>query len=233
MKIAAVFLMFCITTLAVAQDVSILNTGFDLMIFSGKTMNESGMTNYSSKGGVFLEKPFRLGSSEKLFLSPGFSYKSINEKYQGGGMGGALTSELNHSSLSGYIKLIRKTKIIKISPAVLYFGGFAGFNMYTRAKGKTSSYNVFYFDANWEDRDFYEEPSHLFKKVYGGILTGVEFKNHSFIQPSVEIKFLPNYGRYRGKVLNPFEVGINLAFASKKTKSQEKPVDEKQVQPEN
>ena len=81
---------------------------------------------------------------------------------------------------------------------------------------------MFYKEANWENPNYKEDQSHLFKKMYFGFLTGIEFTNNTLISPSLELRFIQRYGEYKGAVLNPFEIAINLVLRSKMIKSKEK-----------
>ncbi len=221
MKTKIVILLCFISFFSNAQEIPKLNAGIDLLIFKGSYENEYGTTTYSSRGGVFLEKAFQFNFLKQIVLTPGLSYKSIHEKTQGGGMGAGSSSDLNHYTISGYLKFIRKAEIIKIKPAVLYYGGFGGAHFYTWAKGSASNHSVFYEEANWENLNYKEDPSPLFKKMYFGFLTGIEFTNNGFIRPSFEVRFMPLYAESKGNVLNPFELAINLAFGSKKLEQKE------------
>lgn len=215
-------ILLCFTSLFLnAQEIPKLNTGIDFLIIYKNLDNSNGALNYSSKGGVFIEKPFQISLLRQIVLSPGLSFKAINENFNGGGLGAGSTSDLNHYSINGYLKIIRKTDIIKIKPAVLYYGVFGGPHLYTRAKGSKSNYSMFYPEANWENQNYKEEPSHFFKKMYFGFLTGIEFTGNAFIKPSMEVRFLPIIGEYKENVLNPFELAINLAFGTQKLKLKE------------
>lgn len=198
-----------------AQEIPKLNAGIDFLTFKGSYENENGTTHYSSRGGIFLEKAFQLYFINQFVLSPGLSFKSINEKYSGGGMGGGSSSDLNHHTISGYLKIIHRAEIIKFKPSVLYYGGFGGAHFYTWAKGSASNHSTLYEQANWENPNYKEDPSHLFKKMYIGFLAGVEFATTGFIRPSFEVRFMPIYAESHGNLLNPFELAINLAFGSR------------------
>ncbi len=46
-----------------------------------------GTANYSSGRGVFIEKAFLFDFLKRVIVSPGLSFKTINEEFQTGGMG--------------------------------------------------------------------------------------------------------------------------------------------------
>lgn len=217
-----ILLLLCfISLLSMAQEIPKLNAGIDFLLFNGEIENSSGTFNYSSKVGFFLEKPFQSNASKRIFFNPGLSFKAINQDYSGGGLGAGSTSELNHYSISGYLKIIYKTDFINKKHTGLYFGVFGGTPFYTWVKGSTSSYSTLYPEANWEKPNYKEHPSQLFEKMYFGLLTGIGFANNAFIKPSLEVRFLPIFGEYKESVLNPFELAINLAFGTKKLKLKE------------
>ena len=215
MKTKTVLLLCFISLFSNAQEIQKLNVGLDFLLFKGSYENGYGTVNYSSKGGAFIEKAFQLNFLKQTFLSPGLSYKSINEKFSGGGLGGGSASNLNHYAMSGYLKIIHKTEILKLKSAAFYYGAFGGAHFITWARGSASSYSLLYEQANWENPDYKEDPSHLFNKMYFGILTGVQFTNNSFIKPSLELRLLPLYGEYKEHVVSPFELVLNLGFGEK------------------
>lgn len=209
MKAKTVLLLCFISLFSNAQEIQKLNVGFNFLLFKGSYENGYGTVNYSSRGGAFIEKAFQVNFLKQTFLSPGLSYKSINEKYSGGGLGGGSASQLNHYALSGYLKIIHETE------AGFYYGALGGANFITWARGSASSYSGLYEQANWENPNYKEDPSHLFHKMYAGILVGVQFTDISSIKPSLELRLLPRLGEYKEHVLSPFEVVLNLGFGGK------------------
>lgn len=213
MKAKTVLLLCFVSLFSNAQEIQKLNVGFNFLLFKGSYENGYGIVNYSSRGGAFIEKAFQVNFLKQTFLSPGLSYKSVNEKYSGGGLGGGSASKLNHYALSGYLKIIHETEIS--TSAAFYYGAFGGANFVTWARGSASSYSSLYEQANWENPNYKEDPSHLFNKVYAGILTGLQFADISSIKPSLELRFLPRFGEYKEHVLSPFELVLNLGFGRK------------------
>ncbi len=215
MKTKIIALILLVSFYSKAQDIPKFNVGIDYLLLHASYENAYGSVEYSSRGGVFIEKPFQFDFLKPVGFSPGLSFKTIHENFGGGGLGGGSSSSLNHYSFSGYLKIIHKMNLEKIKPAVFYFGAFGGAHFYTWAKGSASSYSTLYPKANWKDSNYKEDPSHLFRKMYVGLLAGIEFPNKSFITPSFEVKYIPNYGEYKENVLSPVELSINLAFRTK------------------
>lgn len=215
MKIKIALLLCIISHGLNAQDRSKLNFGIDYILFGGVSDNWSGEVTYSSRGGAFVEKPFQLKFAKQLYLSPGLSFKKINEKYHGGGLGAGFSSDLDHYALSSYVKVIHKPEIQVLKPASVYFGGFGGARLYTWARGSASSYSVLYPQANWENDNYKEDPSHLFKKLYFGPVAGLEFTNEGVFRPSLEVRYMLQFGEYYEKILRPFELVVNIGIGSK------------------
>lgn len=222
MKTFTSILLCLVTFLLNAQESPKLNIGMDFFLFNRIYENGYGKADYSSIG-AFIEKPIQLNFLRQTFLNPGISYKSINEDFatSQSALGGSFSNDLNHNTFSGYLKIIRKVEMVKIKPAVLYFGAFGGAHFITWARGNARSSSVLYEQANWENSNYKENPSHLFNKMYFGFLTGIQFTNNSFIEPSLELRLLPLYGEYKGNKLNPFEIAINLGFGENRLKELE------------
>lgn len=199
------------------------NVGIDYSFFKNSYENSGEVANYNSKGGVFLEKGFQLKFLKNIVISPGVSLKKINEKFSDGGLGAGFSSELDHYSFGGYCKIVRTFEIAKIKPAVLYLGALGGARITSWAKGSTESYSRLDSQLNGIDSDYKENPSHLFHKMHYGFLAGVVFSNSSFIEPALELRFMPTYGEYKENILSPFELAINIGFGKKnKSKRNEK-----------
>ena len=216
MKALVIFLLCIASLTSVAQDSTLFKIGIDYMLFQSNKEDGSGQTSYFSKGGISIEKPFNISVLKQVVISPGLSYKIINENYSGGGLGAGSSSDLNHHSLSGYLKIVHRTSMEKLLPAIFYFGAFGGVHIRTWAKGSASSYNMFSSEGNWSNPDYKEDPSHLFKKGYYGILAGIEFSNNTVITPAFEVRCIPQYGEYKGNLINPVELAIQLGFGRSK-----------------
>ena len=215
MKTKIITLFLLVSFYSNAQEIPKFNVGIDYFLLHASYENGYGSADYSSHGGVFVEKPFQFSFLKPIVFSPGLSFKTIHENFGGGGLGGGSSSSLNHHSFSGYLRIIHKIRLEKIKPAMFYFGGIGGAHFYTWAKGSASSYSTLYPQANWQNSNYKEDPSHLFHKMYFGVLAGIEFTNNSSVTPSFEVKLLPKFGEYRENVLSPVELSINLAFEKK------------------
>ncbi len=222
MKIRTAILFCLISSFLNAQDISRVTIGMDFFLFNRIYENGYGKANYSSTG-VYIEKPIQLNFIKQTFLNPGLSYKSINETFSTSqsALGGSFSNDLKHNTFSAYLKIIHKVEIEKIKPSVLYFGAFGGTHFITWARGSARSSSVLYEQANWENSDYRENPSHLFNKMYFGFLTGIQFTNNSFIEPSLELRILPLYGEYKGNKLTPFEIALNLRLGGNRLKQKE------------
>lgn len=222
MKAPTLILLCLMTLFSKAQEPPKLNVGTDLFVINNSYENRYGKANYSSIG-VFIEKPIQITFLKQTFLNPGLSYKSINENFSTSqtALGGNFSNNLNHNTFSGYLKIIHKVKIVKIQPAIFYFGAFGGAHFITWARGSARSSSVLYEQDNWVKSDYRENPSHLFHKMYFGFLTGIQFTNNSFIEPSFELRMLPHYGEYKENKLNPFEIALNLRLGRNRLKQED------------
>ena len=216
MKLKLIFI-FCIVSLtAGSQELPTINAGLDFLLFRGKYINQYSEANYNSKGGVFVEKPFHFPYVNNVFAVPGISFKVIHEKIFGGGLGAGVSSSLNHFSLSGYLKITHKPDFLKTGSAIFYYGGLAGAPIHTQANGSATGYSAIDESKNWDDPDHKEDPSHLYKKIYYGVLAGMEFSGTTRVTPSLEVRFLPFFANYHHHELHPFELAVNIKFGRKK-----------------
>jgi hypothetical protein len=215
MKSKITIFLCIISFLSTAQEISKLNIGVDYLILKNYYSNRYGDFHYTPQIGGFVEKPFLFPLFKSVIFSPGLSFNTIHEKFHGGGLGAGSYKDLTHYSFSGYGKLIHQTHFRIFPRITFYFGGLIGTRLITWSKGNASNYSISYPEANWEDPDYTERPSHLYKKMYAGLLSGLEFKTHSFIHPSFEARFLPRYGQYKQNMLNPFEIALQIGLGTK------------------
>lgn len=208
-KCLKILIVFCFSSITLAGQIkSNFNVGFDYSIIIKSENNYSGSNYYSSRGGVSLGADFRIKSLEKFVFSPGLSYKTINESSSSGGMGGGQFNYLNHHSVNGNMKIIRIFKINEPEPVFLFCGVFGGFQIKTWANGSTQSYSIMYPQANWSDDDVNIHPSHLFRKTFFGIISGIGLESSLFFNPQMELRYLPIYGKYRESNLNLLEIAL-------------------------
>jgi hypothetical protein len=216
LKISAIklILLFCVIFVSgtKAQNAAKFDIGGEYMLFRGEYDYVDNEKMYSSRGGLFIEKPIQLTSLSGNYFTPGLSYKNIYESYGGGGLGAQFSSDLNHQSISGYFKLIHKFNFEVLKPQSIYIGGMFGAQIYTWATGTSSNSDSSNHDRNWSDRYYSEQPSHLFKKVYYGFVAGIEFADKGFIRPAIEVRYYPEFAEYRQTVLRPFELAVNFGI---------------------
>ena len=207
-------LLFCVLFVsgAKAQTAAKFNIGVDYMLFRGEYEYVDNEKMYSSRGGIFIEKPIQLTSLSGNYLTPGLSYKNIYESYGGGGLGTQFSSHLNHQSVSGYFKLIHKFNCEVLKPQSIYIGGMGGVQICTWATGTSSYNNSSDHVHSWRDRYDSEQPSHLFKKVYCGLVAGIEFTDKGFIRPAIEVRYYPSFAKYDETVLRPFELAVSFGI---------------------
>ena len=216
MKQKLIRLFLFVSLFGSAQDLPKLNVGADFMFFSKEYDNPYGEATYDSRGGFFVEKPFQMKFYRRLYISPGVSFKNIYERYRGGGMGAGFSCNLNHYSINSYLKAIYKPEIRILKPTLLYFGALGGTHLYTWAKGSAHSWSLSATQANWSKENYREDPSHLYNNLFFGLLAGIELTGKGIIRPSIEVRWMPNYGEYQGNKTNPFELAINLGIGTKK-----------------
>lgn len=216
LKISGIKLILLVCVLFVsgakAQNAANFNIGADYMLFRGFYEYVDNEKMYSSRGGIFIEKPIQLTSLSGNYLSPGLSYKNIYESYGVGGLGAQFSSDLNHQSISGYFKLIHQFNCEVLKPQSIYIGGMGGMQIYSWATG-TSSFNISGDHIHsYTDRYHSEQPSHLFKKVYCGFVAGIEFADKGFIRPAIEVRYYPSFAKYHDTVIRPFELAVNFGI---------------------
>jgi hypothetical protein len=210
-KLALLFWMLVVLG-AKAQSPVKFNIGGDYMLFRGGYEYASSEKVYSSRGGIFIEKPVQLTKASGNYFTPGLSYKNIFESYGSGGLGGRYSSDLNHQSISGYFKLIHRFNCEVLKPQSIYFGGMGGVQIYTWATGTSSNHDSSNPDRYWTDRYYSEQPSHLFKTIYCGFIAGIEFTDKGFIRPAIEVRYYPQFAEYYATVLRPFELAVNFGI---------------------
>lgn len=216
MKQKLILLLLFASLFGSAQDLPKLNVGVDFMLFRGEYDNSSGEVTYDSRGGFFVEKPFQTKFFRQLYISPGVSFKNTYERFHSGGLGGSFTSKLNHYTINSYVKAIYKTEIEILKPTSLYFGATGGTHLYTWAKGSASSWVMSSPECTWQKDNYKEDPSHLYNKLFFGFLAGIELFDKGIIRPSIEVRWMPDYGEYQGNKTSPFELAINLGIGTKK-----------------
>jgi hypothetical protein len=218
MKTKLILLFLFVSLFGNAQNPTKLNFGADFMLFLGEYNNPYGDATYDSRGGFFVEKPFQMKFYRRLYISPGVSFKNIYERYRGGGMGAGFSCILNHYSINSYLKTIYKPEIRILKPTSLYFGALGGTHLYTWEKGSAHSWSMFSPQANWSKENYREDPSHLYNNLFFGLLAGIELTGKGIIRPSIEVRWMPNYGEFQRNKISPFELAINLGIGTKKNK---------------
>jgi len=213
-------LLLCVVFVsgAKAQNTAKFNFGVDYLLLNGDNSNYHGDEGYSSRGGLFAEKQFQIKKLGQVYCVPGLSVKKINEIYYGGGMGAGISRKLNHYSVSSSAKLIYKFDIGMIKPSALYAGGIGGVQLFTWAKGSASSYSVLYPEANWQNDNYKERPSRLFRRVYCGLVAGIEFMDKGLIRPAIEVRYFSRFANYQEIVFQPFELAVSIGIGKRESK---------------
>lgn len=216
MKTKLILVFLFVSLWGSAQNPTKLNFGADFMVFRGEYDNPYGEATYDSRGGFFVEKPFQMKFARQFYVSPGVSFKNIYERYHGGGRGAGFSCILNNYSINSYLKTIYKPEIRILKPTSLYFGALGGTHLYTWEKGSAHSWSISASQANWSKENYRENPSHLYNKLFFGLLAGIELTGKGIIRPSIEVRWMPNYGEFQRNKISPFELAINLGIGTKK-----------------
>lgn len=216
MKLKLILLLLFASLFGSAQNTARLHIGADFMFFSKEYDNPYGEATYDSRGGFFVEKPFQMKFFRQLYISPGVSFKNIYERFHSGGLGAAIWLKMNHYSVNSYVKAIYKPEINILKPSSLYLGTLGGTHLYTWGEGNVSSHGMSDLQGKWANGDYREEPSHLYNNLFYGFLAGIELTGKGIIRPSIEVRWMPNYGEYQGNKTSPFELAINLGIGTKK-----------------
>ena len=221
----AIILVIGISVVAHSQEKSIVNIGINFPVVSNYEKLGYVDTNIKSKPGFYIEKPFNINlfNIKYLSIAPGVEYFNLNENVFHFRSSNSFYRDVDHKSISGYLKLIKKFGIKNINTKI-YFEGFSGIHFYSSSKGEENwtvnymngqSYGGHVTIVNTRKSDFYN-------LIYYGFLIGIEkdLKKTTWLTPGFELKFIPNLGMvykdgYKSSI-GGFELSLNLGFKSNK-----------------
>jgi hypothetical protein len=143
-----------------------------------------------------VEKPFpvEIRLKKSLSINPGLAYHFFKEEKVIGDTRDGRNFNLNHHSVSGYVKVLYQVKFRGKTEAFIYGGGVGGMNLITKTKG-----TKYVFGLNIEipeyDNPVNENASEFFEMFYYGALIGFQpnARKYNFIKPSFEVSFFPQF----------------------------------------
>ena len=221
----ATILVLGISVIAHSQEKSIVNIGINFPFVSNDKKLGYDDTYINSKPGFYIEKPFNINliNIKYLSIAPGVEYFSLNENVYHARSSNSFNRNVDHKSISGYLKLIKKFGIKKIDTNI-YFGGFSGIHLYRSSKGG-EDWTVYYMNGqSYGGHETIENTgkSDFYNLIYYGFLIGIEkdFKKIPWLTPGFEMKLLPNLGMvYKDDYessFGGFEITLNLGFKTTK-----------------
>ncbi|MCL3781957.1 hypothetical protein EMN47_16345 [Prolixibacteraceae bacterium JC049] len=176
--------LLCLIAFAInAQDLSEWRIGSSYLFTYEKYEND----RYDERGSFFIEKPFRFDFLKNLEISPGINFKQLYENYTSRGLGAGIHKEVKHYSLGVYTKATYS--ILNSSSMNLYFGGLLATHIYTEERGTYSSWPV---SGKYNNNG---NKSRAYNDIYYAGLIGFEWKTKSWIHPSFEVRYLPDYAK--------------------------------------
>lgn len=225
MKTFLTFLIICFVCLNVlAQEKPVVNIGTNFPLL----LSPYDFFIYP-KPGFYIEKPLVIYQSgrKNLSVNPGFAYFNIHETLDSGHGYHYTSRDVDHRSVSFYLKLIRKHGA-KNGKRNWYYGAFSGIHLYSSSKGDELWES--YFDgtnpsSSKTERINQSGRSDFYHLVYYGALIGIErnLKKIKWLRPGFEFKIMPHFAEVdyysRKKILGAYELTLNLGFT---TKSSEK-----------
>ncbi len=221
----ATFLILSISFSAHSQEKSIVNVGINFpVVFNDEKLGYDD-TYIKSKPGFYIEKPFNINlfNIKYLSITPVFEYFNLNENVFHARSSNSFSRDVDHKSISGYLKLIKKFDIKNINTNI-YFGGFSGIHLYSSSKGE-ENWTVSYMNGQgYGGHETIENTgkSDFYNLIYYGFLIGIEkdLKKILCLTPGFEMKFLPNLGMvYKDSYKSSFggfELSLNLGFKTNK-----------------
>lgn len=221
---AKIIILFCLISLfSNAQKISKINIGIDYWLTYKNHESSLGYVAYAPKVGIFIEKPFLINPSKNIVLSLGVNYKNINESFHSFGLGGpGAAGNLDHQSIGTYLKVIQNTEIKIFKQGFLYYGGFGGINLYTWVTGEQTTWGGYKSNTENSGSSNCTNKSELYNKFFWGFVSGYSFASNAKINPSVELRILPYYGKFKQDILpNPFEIAVKLEIGKKAIKIEE------------
>jgi hypothetical protein len=218
-----IVLVLCFSFFARSQEKSIINIGVNFPLFFTQDKLGYDDTRITSKPGFYIEKPFPIDLFEikYLYIIPGVEYFNTHENVYHARSSNEFNRDVDHKSISGYFKLIKK---LEIKNTKIYFGGFSGIQLYSSSKG-ADEWKVYYL--NGQSYGGYETienkgKSDFYNLIYYGFLVGIEkdFMKMAWLTPGLEFKLLPNFGMvYKDNCKSSFggfELTLNLGIQNHK-----------------
>lgn len=197
-----------------------LKVGIGLPYVIGQSSREIQSVNDNHK--IFgmptlcIEKPFPLEYKRRnsFSVNPGLAYYMFLEEEVIGNTVVGKDINLNHHSLSGYVKAIAQAAIgTRRNEGIAYLGAVAGYHFITKTMGNKTIYSnnpdnpVDKFTVNEPGREF-------FNGLYYGALIGFQPKQKitNMIKPSIEVVFYPGMVQQKDDNASAIQLTVLLGF---------------------
>ena len=198
MKFIYPVIVVCLATIqSFAQISPDLKTGFGYSYVLDE--DESTSPDYHTITGYptfSVEKPFpvEIRLKKRLSINPGLAYNFFKEEKVIGDTEDGKNFNLNHQSVSGFVKVLVQAKFRGKTEAFIYGGGIGGINLMTKTKGTKYVYGL-NVEIPEYDNPINENASDFFGMFYYGGVLGFQpnARKYNFIKPSFEVTYFPQF----------------------------------------
>jgi len=198
MKNILILLVLCAIALdGFAQISPDLKTGFGYSYVFDE--DESTSPDYHTITGYptfSVEKPFpvEIRLKKRLSINPGLAYNFFKEEKVIGDEVDGKNFNLNHHSVSGFVKVLVQAKFRGKTEAFIYGGGIGGINLMTKTKGTKYVYGL-NVEIPEYDNPINENASDFFGMFYYGGVLGFQpnARKYNFVKPSFEVTYFPQF----------------------------------------
>ena len=198
MKFIYPVIVVCLATIqSFAQISPDFKTGFGYSYVLDE--DESTSPDYHTITGYptfSVEKPFpvEIRLKKRLSINPGLAYNFFKEEKVIGDTEDGKNFNLNHHSVSGFVKVLVQAKFRGKTEAFIYGGGIGGINLMTKTKGTKYVYGL-NVEIPEYDNPINENASDFFGMFYYGGVLGFQpnARKYNFIKPSFEVTYFPQF----------------------------------------
>ena len=190
-------IMLALTSTGFGQISPAIKTGFGYSYVFDE--DESVSPDHHTLAGYptfSVEKPFpiEIRLKKRLSINPGLAYYFYKEDRVKGDTENGKNFQLNHQSMTGFVKVFYQAKFAGKTEAFIYAGGIGGLNLVTKTKGTKYVYGL-NVEIPEYDNPINENASEFFGTLYYGAIIGFQpnARRYNFIKPSFEFAYYPNF----------------------------------------
>ncbi|GEM_PF-5252463 len=185
----------------IAQQKTLISAGAGFSLFDN---NKDRFLPSLLGFNIQVEKPFNFLDEKPVFISvrPGLNYNRISEMYKSEALGGWYEYKSIHKAISVNSKMLIGTKNVG-NELILYGGLNLGVYLWSETIKTLNKKNISILDGNI-----------FFNSSYYGFLFGIGPNiSDSFVIPTFEFSFFPNFANTQDSKRNAFQfsviIGIN------------------------